>query len=269
MLSSSRRGAPAASASSTSARVAHSTSSGRSGRCSRARAHRGADAAGRRGVVLLDEDRVEQAEAVVRPAARGDRGLLERAQPRRRLARVEDPRAGALDLADRARGRGRDARQAAEEVQRRALGGQDRPRRALDAQHLAALAPDALLDAPLEARRPGRARGTPARPPSSPKITPGAFWVIVARARASAGTVAAVVASPSPTSSASARRTTSAKAASRSKTVGGHARNPCTRDWFPARSEHNWTDVRFPDPESSGWVGVPLHCPRSPRRDTT
>ena len=36
-------------------------------------------------------------------------------------------------------------------------------------------------------------------------MTPGAFWVIVARPRAASSTVAAVVASPSPTSSASAR----------------------------------------------------------------
>ena len=34
-------------------------------------------------------------------------------------------------------------------------------------------------------------------------MTPGAFWVIVARPRVPASTVAAVVASPSPTSSAS------------------------------------------------------------------
>ena len=40
---------------------------------------------------------------------------------------------------------------------------------------------------------------------SRPEITPGAFWVIVARPRTSAPTVASVVASPSPTSSASAR----------------------------------------------------------------
>ena len=41
-------------------------------------------------------------------------------------------------------------------------------------------------------------------------MTPGAFCVIVARARASTGTVDSVVASPSPTSSASARSIRSA-----------------------------------------------------------
>src|SRR4051794_4906823 len=41
-------------------------------------------------VVVLDQDRVEEAEAVVGAAARTDRELLERAEPGRRLARVED-----------------------------------------------------------------------------------------------------------------------------------------------------------------------------------
>ena len=130
MLSSRMRGAPASSASSISAVSRHSTSSGRSGNMLARRAHRRADAAGHRRVVLLDEDLVEQAEAVVAPAARGDRRLLERAQARRRLARVEDLRAGALDRAHARRGQRRDARQPPEEVQRRALGGEQRARAA-------------------------------------------------------------------------------------------------------------------------------------------
>ena len=51
----------------------------------------------------------------------------------------------------------------------------------------------------------GSSRRNTAAATSSPEITPGAFCVIVARARAAASTVASVVASPSPTSSASAR----------------------------------------------------------------
>jgi hypothetical protein len=45
---------------------------------------------------------------------------------------------------------------------------------------------------------------------SNPNTTPGAFCLTRARARAPSGTVAAVVTSPSPTSSASARATISA-----------------------------------------------------------
>ena len=47
------------------------------------------DAAGKADVVVLDQDRVEEADAVVRRAAGADGVLLERAQRRRRLARVE------------------------------------------------------------------------------------------------------------------------------------------------------------------------------------
>ncbi len=81
-------------------------------------------------VVLLDQDRVVQPRAVVARAAGRDRRLLERAQPGRRLARVEHPRAGSLDLARRARRDRRHAREVREEVQRRALARQQRPRAA-------------------------------------------------------------------------------------------------------------------------------------------
>ena len=46
------------------------------------RAYRLAHPAGQRGVVLLDQDRVVQTRAVVGAASGGDRGLLERPQPR-------------------------------------------------------------------------------------------------------------------------------------------------------------------------------------------
>ncbi len=70
------------------------------------------------------------------------------------------------------------------------------------------------------ARRPRRPGGSKLSAPacanasaaaSSPNRTPGCFWTIRARARASAGTVASEVTSPSPTSSASALATSSAR----------------------------------------------------------
>src|SRR5207248_4190336 len=104
---------------------------------------------GRLDVVLLDEDRVVQSGPVVGAAARCDRALLELAQARRRLARVEDLRAGALDSADEARGERRDAGEPAEEVERDALSLQDRRRAAPDLGDGAAFAPLALGDARL------------------------------------------------------------------------------------------------------------------------
>ena len=106
----------------------------------------GPDTAGERRVVLLDEDGVEQADAVVRAPAGGDRRLLERPQARRRLARVEDPRTGPFDLANAPRGEGRDARELLQEVERRPLGGEDRPGRPVDLKHRPALAPHPLVD---------------------------------------------------------------------------------------------------------------------------
>ena len=84
------------------------------------------EAAGQGDVVLLDQDRVVEAHAVVAPAARRDRGLLQLAQPRRRLAGVEDAGAGPGDRLDEARGEGGDAREVAEEVERGPLGGEQR-----------------------------------------------------------------------------------------------------------------------------------------------
>src|SRR5207344_1802963 len=73
-----------------------------------------------------------EAETMVTAAAAGDGVLLERAQPRRRLARVEHARTRAVhgvDVAARERG---DSGEAAEEVQRDALAREDR---ALGAAH--------------------------------------------------------------------------------------------------------------------------------------
>ena len=98
-------------------------------------------------------------------------------QARRRLAGVEDLRA-----AVRATPRGRRApsrsprRRGAEEVQRRALGGQQRPRGAFDAQHRRArLAPLALGAEPLDRRTSGSSARNTASATSRPEMTPGAF----------------------------------------------------------------------------------------------
>ena len=78
-------------------------------------------AAGAGDVVLLEQDRAEAAQPMVAAAAGGDRALLQLAQARRRLAGVEDRRAGACDRRGEAGGEGGDAGEVAEEVQRRAL----------------------------------------------------------------------------------------------------------------------------------------------------
>ena len=75
---------------------------------------------------------VVQTGAVVRAAAAAHRVLLERAQAGRRLARVEDARGRALGQLDEAARERGDPAQAADEVERDALAGEDRPRRAFD-----------------------------------------------------------------------------------------------------------------------------------------
>ena len=140
------------------------------------------------------------------PPPSADRRLLERAHARRGLARVEDPRAASARTArTHARGRGRHARQPAEEVQRRPLAGEQRARRALHAQRPGR----ASRHSPSGPSRSTRARVEPAEHRLGhvqPGDHPGAFWVIVARARASGvdGRLGGHV--PAPTSSASARR---------------------------------------------------------------
>src|SRR5215207_3314491 len=70
-------------------------------------------------VVLLDQDRIVEANAVVGPAAGGDGGLLEGAQAGDRLASVEDSDPGPLRSAHKTGGEGSDPREVAEEVQGR------------------------------------------------------------------------------------------------------------------------------------------------------
>ena len=175
MLSSSRRRAPAARASSISAGLRHSIWSGSSGAWARAAAHGRAHAPGHGDVVLLDQDRVVEAEPVVGRAPGGDRGLLERTQAGRRLARVEHARAGPLDGPRAARGERGDAREAAEEVERRALGADQRPGRALDLEHGSPLAPLALGGQTLGHADVGVETAEDGGGDRRPKITPGAF----------------------------------------------------------------------------------------------
>ena len=96
------------------------------------RGHRRGDAAGDAKVVLLHEDRVVQAEAVVHTSAAADRIAFERAQPGCRLARVEDRGAGSLDEIDVPRCERCDPAEAAEDVERGSLAGEDRACGALD-----------------------------------------------------------------------------------------------------------------------------------------
>ena len=166
MLSSRIESAPASSASRTSSSVSHSTSIG--SRCLRAQPVDGRrDAAGEAQVVVLDQDRVVEAEPVVRAAAAADRVLLERAQARRRLARVEDLGAGPVDGVDEAAGERRDAGEASEQIQRRPLAGEQGTRAAPTSASLTgSLDRRRRRGQRLEARRPGRARG---RPPPRPR----------------------------------------------------------------------------------------------------
>ena len=102
------------------------------------------DAAGEPDVVVLDQDAVVEAGAMVAAAAGAHRVLLERAQRRRRLARVEhgDPVRGGVDETPRQRG---DARQALQEVERGPLRRQHQRRRAADlGGDVARLAPIAV-----------------------------------------------------------------------------------------------------------------------------
>ena len=70
----------------------------------------GADAAGDRDVVVLDQDGVVEAEAVIEAAAAAHRVFLQRAQPRRGLARAADAGVRAGDAAHEFVRRGRHAR---------------------------------------------------------------------------------------------------------------------------------------------------------------
>ena len=105
----------------------------------------------------------------------------------------------------------------------------------------------------------GSRRRKTAAATSSPEITPGAFWVIVARARAEASTVASVVASPSPTSSASARSIRSSMAGSMPGAWHGCLRREVSR----ARSRPPPRASRRGPRRCSGGSASPARAPRS------
>ena len=136
-----------------------------------------ADAARQRGVVLLDQHRVVAARAVVGAAAARDRGLLESRSPGvvLRVSRILAPVPSTA--CTHVRGQRGNPGQLAEEVQRRALRGQDRAR----APSIRSTGPPSRhcpSGEPLD--RDGRVErcGTTSAARSSPKITPGAFCVI-------------------------------------------------------------------------------------------
>ena len=101
-------------------------------------------------VVVLHEHQLRQRAPVVHPSAGTDRRLLERAQAGQRLARVPD--AGTLARSfDEPTREGGNARQVAEEVQRRALAGEHAAQRATDLAQLRARADGrAVVDRPLD-----------------------------------------------------------------------------------------------------------------------
>ena len=89
-----------------------------------AREHR-RDAAGHRDVVVLDQHRVVEAEAVIVAAAATHRVFFQRAQSRRGLARANDARLGMRDAGHELGGSGGDAGEMAEKVERDTLGAED------------------------------------------------------------------------------------------------------------------------------------------------
>ena len=96
------------------------------------------NAAGDRDVIVLDQDRVVETEAMIVTAAAAHRVFFQRPQTRRGLARANDARLGMRDARDESRRRGGDSGQVPEEVERHAFGAEDRPRIAGNGHHLGA-----------------------------------------------------------------------------------------------------------------------------------
>src|SRR5207302_8704541 len=92
------------------------------------------DAACSRGVIVLDQDAIEQRAAVVESAARPDRRLLQFAHPGSGLSRVEQPHLRARERLRVAPGERRDAAEAHHEIQRGPFAGEDGAQRSADAQ---------------------------------------------------------------------------------------------------------------------------------------
>ena len=177
MLSSMTTVAPAATASSTWSRRSHSTSTMRPGHRCRARSTASViDSPAE--VVVLHQHGLGQAAPVVVAAAGPDRRLLQGPEARGGLAGVEDPggrvgRGHGVHVAPGERGH---ARQVAEEVERRPLGGEDRAQRAprpWPPRHPGATGP--RRDAPVHVDDRGRSgrRSRRRRPGRRPRRRPG------------------------------------------------------------------------------------------------
>ena len=110
----------------------------------------------------------------LRPPPAATAAFSSAAQARGRLAGVEDRRARAVDRGDEARGQGRDPRQVAEQVERRALAGEQGPGRAGDGATSAGtpLPPLALADQRLELVDAGLLERLPGRgePEHGPRL---------------------------------------------------------------------------------------------------
>jgi hypothetical protein len=87
-------------------------------------------------VVLLDQHRVEQSDAVIRAAAHAHGVFLRETQPGQGFARVDYPGARPRDGIDVAPRRGRDCREGLQEVERGAFGSQQRARRSAQGANL-------------------------------------------------------------------------------------------------------------------------------------
>ena len=100
-------------------------------------------------MIVLDQNGVIQAIAMISAAARTHRLQLDRSQARRRLAGMGDHRAGLGDSGDILAGQAGDAAHPAQEIQRRALRGEDAKRRAVhNGDHIAGLQRIAIMFAP-------------------------------------------------------------------------------------------------------------------------
>ena len=133
---------------------------------------RRAHASRRRDMVILDQHAIIQPGAMVAPAAHAHRVLLQRAQPRRRLARIHDLRPCIPHRRDTARRQRGDAGEPPQEVERGPLGRQQRARLARDLrQRRASLHRVAIRHERLE-RALGSSCGEDARAIGSPATTP-------------------------------------------------------------------------------------------------
>ena len=209
MLSSSSESAPAATAACASANDSTSTCTRRWSAGARARAAFTACATPPASATWLSFSRIAvvEADAVVVRSAHRRRVLVERAPAGKRLARVEDRAPVPATASTKRRVRRRDAAHAHQEVQRGALGGEQRAQRV----RARARAPPGRTRSPSAAQRskatPGSSRTKTARATSSPQTTSGSRASITRPDGAARRITSALVTSPGPRSSSIARST--------------------------------------------------------------